>query len=55
MQGIVKSLEAVLGEGHHTLQGLESTMTAMSSSKMECVAVTIAERIAQFAADPDKG
>jgi hypothetical protein len=54
MQVIVKSLETVLGEGHPQLKGLETTMSAMSSAKMESVAQTIAERMAQVAADPAK-
>jgi hypothetical protein len=49
MQVIVKSLETVLGEGHPQLKG------AMSSEKMASVAETIAERMAQVAADPAVG
>jgi hypothetical protein len=55
MQVIVKSLETVLGEGHPQLKGLETTMSAMSSEKMAAVAETIAERMAQVAADPAIG
>jgi hypothetical protein len=55
MQVIVKSLETVLGEGHPQLKGLETTMSAMSSEKMASVAETIAERMAQVAADPAIG
>lgn len=55
MQNIVKSLGTVLGEGHQKLQGLEDTMTLLSNSKMESVAETIADGIAQITANPGKG
>jgi hypothetical protein len=55
MQVIVKSLETVLGEGHPQLKGLETTLNAMSSAKMESVAETIAESMARVAADPAVG
>jgi hypothetical protein len=54
MQVIVKSLETVLGEGHPQLKGLETTLNAMSSAKMESVAETVAERMAQAVVDPVK-
>lgn len=55
MQDIVKSLETVLGGDHQVLRGLGSTMTGLSSSSMKSVAETIAERIAQAAADQSRG
>jgi hypothetical protein len=54
MQVIVKSLETVLGEDHPQLKGLEIMMNALSIEKMESVAKTIAERMAQVAAEPLK-
>jgi hypothetical protein len=55
MQDIVKSLETVLGGDHQVLRGLGSTMTGLSDSRMTSVAETIAKRIAQAAADQNRG